>query len=127
MRSHTVYYISECGEWAALFSTFGKIHLKDIRSPEHLEEAQARAQPDLVFIEACIGWEDPVAIVGYIHEKFGVPIVMISHPQPKERAVVKRAYYAGSCDTLLAPLRKDELVETMDVLLKLRWQASLYH
>ncbi len=119
-------YVSQNGEWTAMLSRYVVLPEQPICSSGARSKIISFS-PDLIFVESQLSWYDPVEIVLEYNRLYRVPIVMISIDTPSEREVVKRAYLAGACDTLLAPLRGDELAETINILLKFKDQLSLYH
>ena len=126
-RPFVVFYISHMGQWLELLSSFHGATVHLVNSLTLFDQKMGLVVPDLVFVESHLSWAEPVEVVGRLYQKFGVPIVMICEEGTRNRQTIKDAYSSGACDTLFSPLQKDEVAETLEVLLKFRRHALRYH
>lgn len=123
--THTVYYLNESGTWLDPLVSFPFLHVEDINSMEQLKTRLLSRTPDLIFIEAKLSWVDPISTISLLSSLVEAPIVMVCESSGDSAPLIKQAYAAGVHDTLYAPLRRDDLFETLEVLLKLRRSAPL--
>ncbi|MBI4404041.1 MAG: hypothetical protein HY537_07765 [Deltaproteobacteria bacterium] len=127
LHFYNVFYVTEEGQWLTLllFSPF--LRVRDLRSQEELRNFLLIERPDLIIVESNISWGEPIEIIREFHEKLAVPIVLVcdNTRSAKDKTLIKKAYSAGVHDVLFAPLRRDEIVEAIDVLLKFRMPLSI--
>ena len=125
--AHTVYYLHEDGEWQGLLSSFPSLSVENIESEETLRSRLVHCPPELILIDSQLRWTDLVRLTAYLHDLVQVPIVMIcgAPPSSKTSRLLKQAYAVGLHDAVFAPLQRDELFESLEVLLKFRRQLSL--
>ena len=123
-RRGNLYHFTSNPEASAFPQDHAKRVFFTVASADEFWRFKAKAlvtPPDLVFIDSLNLWTDPLSLVKYVHRSFGAPIVMLCQPSDAiERPhFVKEAYRAGISDALYPPLHEEELLETMEVLLKL--------
>ena len=125
--SHTVYYIHESGEWQNLLTSFPFLSIQSIENEEVLRARLIHCPPDLILIDSQLRWADLVHLTAFLHNLVQVPIVMICGAPPSSKAskILKQAYAVGLHDAVFAPLQREELFESLEVLLKFRRQVSL--
>lgn len=123
--SHTVYYLNEAGRWLDTLDSFAFLNVQDISNMEVLKARLLSRTPDLIVLESELKWAEPVSTINLLSSLVEAPIVLITDCNAESSDLIKRAYAAGVHDTLYAPLREDELGETLEVLLKFRRQTSL--
>lgn len=126
----TLFYISNDADWLELLVSYRQFDVRSATSPEALVQLFQAGYPDVIFVESWLGWEPPLDLVRRLAEAYEVPIVMSfrSEEEPERtRKQIKQAYGAGVSDILMCPLHHEELKETLDVLIKLQTQYSLYH
>jgi hypothetical protein len=126
--SHTVFYLSETGSWLSLLNSFTCLQVEDITSPGALQAKLISRSPGLVIVEAELRWADPVSTIRHLESLLNVPIVMVCDAAHRESyaPLIKQAYAAGVYETLFGPLHREELFETLEVLLKFQSQVSLH-
>lgn len=122
--AHTIFYLNENGLWLDYLLGYKLLHPRDVRSAKTLETMLLIHNPELILIESHLSWSDPFETSKNLSERLQVPIVMICGPESKSKKILKKAYSAGVHDTLFTPLNKDELFETLQVLLKFQNQVS---
>jgi len=122
--AHTLFYINENGSWLELLASFPILRVENIQSEETLRTALVSAQPDLILIDSALRWADLVDLTAFLHDLVQVPIVMICHAPPNQKTsrLLKAAYAVGLHDAVFAPLRREEIFESLEVLLKFRRQ-----
>ena len=100
--------------------------MEDIRSTENLRSKLRGRTPELVLLESAFQWACPFETIDRLDYLLEVPIVLICDHQgdTPNAEIIKKAFDAGIHDTLYTPLKKDELSETLDVLLKLHRHAG---
>jgi AmiR/NasT family two-component response regulator len=127
-RAHLVWYVSQNGAWSDLLSAFKFLLVDEIRSEEELAEKLSVRKPDLILIESTIKWASTVQVIEQLQESLQVPMIMIYDVRSKSSnpALIKRAYAAGCCDTLYTPLQSEDLLESLEVLLKFQKQVSRF-
>ena len=123
--AHTVYYLNEAGRWLETLDSFAFLYVEDIGNMEVLKARLLSRTPDLIVLESELKWTDPVSTINLLSSLVEAPIVLITDCNAESSNLIKAAYAAGVHDTLYAPLREDELGETLEVLLKFRRQTSL--
>jgi len=125
--AHTVYYIHENGDWQNLLNSFPSLRVESIESEETLRSRLVSCPPELVLIDSALRWTDLVLLTEFLHDLVQVPIVMIcsAPPSSKTARLLKQAYAVGLHDAVFAPLQREELFESLGVLLKFRRQLSL--
>jgi CheY-like chemotaxis protein len=97
--------------------------LKIVQDEGTLLETVGSFMPDIVLIESGIKWADPIALVASLAQWTSAPLVMLCTRDTRKAdrpQMLKRAFAAGLHDTLMLPLRKEEVEETFGVLLKYR-------
>jgi DNA-binding response OmpR family regulator len=125
---HSVFYLTANERWLDLLSSCFATKVESVRGPDVLKAKLLRREPDLVLVESGIRWADPVDTIHHLHTLLEVPIVMICDARcGRNSRLIKRAFAAGVCDTLFTPLKHDELVESLDVLLKYQRHVSSHH
>jgi len=118
--SHTIYYINESELWLELLSLFKDLRIENLNSPEKLSTTMLVRPPALVFLESFLSWANPIELIANLQRRSEVPIVMICDSQYSDNpTLIKKAYEAGVYDTLFTPLKKQDLSETLEVLLRL--------
>ncbi|MCB0416666.1 MAG: hypothetical protein H6617_09605 [Bdellovibrionaceae bacterium] len=126
----TLFYISEGVEWLDLLESYRLFDVRHASSVPEMTRLFDSAYPDVVFVESWLSWATPVALIRQLAETFEVPIILSfregADPE-STRKQIKEAYAAGVSDALQCPLHREELKETLEVLLKLQTQFSLYH
>jgi CheY-like chemotaxis protein len=125
--THTLLYINEGGDWLDLLASVPTLRVANIQSEEMLRSSLVAAQPDLILIDSRLEWHDLVALTAYLHDLVQVPIVMICNapPSAKTSQLLKQAYAVGLHDAVFAPLRREEIFESLEVLLKFRRQQPV--
>jgi len=126
-KSHTVFYINENRECAALLESLGDVHVVDIHDPDMLTRKLLIRIPDVIMIESSLQWSDALTTVRQMTDLMAAPVVLLvdRHCQNQAPQLIKKAYAAGVSDTLFLPLDKDEVQRTLNVLLHFQSQASL--
>lgn len=122
----SILYLSNQEEWLSVLQTVAP-RLRSVTSPDALS---MQPPPDLVIIESWIEWADAIDLVERLVDLHAIPVLMLwnlPRSHAKTRRAMKRAFAAGVADSLFTPLNRAELEETLDVLLKLQRQHSLYH
>jgi len=124
-----IMYLSNSGSWGSLLNSFRALKIRDIQNHEMLRDQLKTQNPDLILLESNLVWANAIEMAHYLDNRIGVPIVFIVESKSKSnsRKNLKRAYSAGVCDTLFTPLNKEEVAETIGVLLKFQERISLYH
>ena len=124
---HSLFYINENGAWLDLLSSFPFLRVEDIQDQDTLRSRLVLRAPDLILIDSQVRWADLVELTAFLHDLVQVPIVMICNDRPSQRTsrLLKQAYAVGLHDAVFAPLQREELFESLEVLLKYRRQASL--
>lgn len=96
-----------------------------VASLETLRVAFVRRNHDLVFVDSDLSWADPVELIERMTRLSSPPILLLcSQTGARNNAMLKRAFAAGLHDTLFAPLSHEDLLESVEVLLKLRRHVS---
>ncbi len=126
-RQHTLFYLTDTCRWLPLLASFPFLQIQTIPSLLLLKSRLLAYMPDLILVESKIQWEEPVALIETLTSLLDIPVVMIYSPKDvkKNPDLLKRAFTVGMHDTLRTPLKRDELWEALDVLLKYRSQVSL--
>ncbi|MEZ4749993.1 MAG: hypothetical protein R3B54_05025 [Bdellovibrionota bacterium] len=126
----TLFYISESADWLELLESYRLFDIRHATSVSELAHLFDSSYPDVVFVESWLSWGTPVELIRHLAETYEVPIILSfregSDPE-STRKQIKEAYAAGVSDALQCPLHREELKETLEVLLKLQTQFSLYH
>lgn len=125
--AHTVFYLHENGDWQQLLNSFPSLQVESIESEESLRSRLVKSAPELILIDSQLRWTDLVALTGFLHDLVQVPIVLLcgAKPNSKTSRLLKQAYAVGLHDAVFAPLQRDDLFESLEVLLKYRRQVSL--
>lgn len=121
---HTVFYLNEAGRWLETLTGFPFLHVEDIDSMELLKARLLSRTPDLIILESDIQWADPVNTIYLLSSLVEAPMVMIAEATSESAVLIKQAYSAGLHDTLYAPLKREDVREALDVLLKFRRSVS---
>ncbi|MCB0406231.1 MAG: hypothetical protein KDD51_15735, partial [Bdellovibrionales bacterium] len=123
-------YVSENVDWLELLESYRLFDVRHATSVSEMTTLLDSAYPDVVFVESWLTWQSPVALIRQLAEMYEVPIILSfregSDPE-STRKQIKEAYAAGVSDALQCPLHREELKETLEVLLKLQTRFSLYH
>lgn len=118
--SHSiVYYLHESARWEESLKGVPSLWIEEIGSLGDLKAQLLSRAPDLILIESKITWTSPVDTIHLLSSLVEAPIVMIAEPS-EDPSLIKQAYAAGAHDTLYTPIKREELREVFDVLLKLR-------
>ena len=126
--SHRLFYVAESScRWLALLSSFPFLQIDVIPSLLPLKEKLLAHQPDLIIVDAKIEWDDPIRLIEIFAELLEVPVVMIYSAENLRQTpeLLKRGFEVGMHDTVQSPLQRDELWESINVLLKFRGQSFL--
>ena len=126
-QNHTVFYLGENKTWLELLNSFTCLRVEPIASSSSLRAKLITRTPGVIIIEAGLAWADPVETIRELESLVGVPIVVVCEAQHRESkaALIKQAYAAGAYETLFGPLRREDLFETLEVLLKFQRHVSL--
>jgi response regulator of citrate/malate metabolism len=102
------------------------LNVVDIHDEPTLSAQLLMRTPDLILVESGLSWSEPISLIRHFSGLFSAPVVVICDAESKRRQadVLKRAYAAGACDTLFAPLESRELGETLSILLQFQAHAS---
>lgn len=125
-ETHTIFYLTDTCRWLSLLGSLPFVQIEAIHSVLSLKSKLLARTPDLILVESKIGWEDPVTLIKTLTDLLDVPVVMIygASDLRKRPSLLKDAFAVGLHDTLSTPLKRDELWEALDVLLKFRRQLS---
>lgn len=126
--SRTIFYIHGKNEkWISLLNSFSLLRTEGISSSFELSSGLYLRKPDLVLLESDLDWVNPLHLIEELHHLLDVPLVLIYDPKKSQKGQVqiKQAYSVGLYDVLFAPLQKEDLLETLEVLLKFKLQSSL--
>jgi CheY-like chemotaxis protein len=125
--THSLFYINEDGAWWNVLSSFPMLRVENVQDEETLRSRLLSSQPDLILIDSQIRWADLVELTSHLHHLVQVPIVMLCHapPNAKTSRLLKQAYAVGLHDAVFAPLEREDLFESLEVLLKFRRQQCL--
>lgn len=118
--THPVFYLTQFGQSRESIGSLPWLQVEEIPSLADLKRALVAKTPDLILLEANITWLDPISAISLLSSLVEVPIVMICEPSAKSQSLIKKAFAAGVHDTLNAPLRREDLMESLEVLLKLK-------
>jgi hypothetical protein len=124
--SHSVFYLNENQRWLPLLESLPSVNIVDIHDEGALSHRLLRRAPDLFLIESDLKWTDPLITLRQMTQLLSVPFVWICVEQSqRDSDLAKRAYANGATDMLFAPLDRDEVMQTVSVLLRLQLQARL--
>ena len=126
-KPHTLFYLTDTCRWLPILSSFPFLQIDAITSMLMLKSKLLSHAPDLILVESKVGWEKPVTLIETLTGLLDVPVVMIYSARDLKKVpdLLKNAFAVGMHDTLSTPLKRDELWEALDVLLKYRRQQSL--
>jgi len=121
-----IFYISQNQEWSELLGQIPGVQIANVQSLDALSTYLLLDTPDLVLLESSVEWADPISIIEKLRQTVTAPMVLLCNSQNlvDDPTLLKKAYAAGVCDALFSPINHDELLETVDVLLKFQRQAS---
>jgi CheY-like chemotaxis protein len=126
--ARTIFYVhpEPEGKWSSLLESFSLLKIENICSSFELTSKLYLKKPDCILLESALGWTDPIHVIHELTQMLDAPIVMIcdSNSTAHSQSQIKQAYAAGLYDVLYAPLKKEEILETLEVLLKFRIQSS---
>jgi hypothetical protein len=116
-----IFYISESGRWLEMLRDFENLEIVDIRSTESLRQKLMGRTPEIILLESSFQWACPFETIDRLDYLLEVPMVLICDRdgETQNAEFIKKAFAAGVHDTLYTPLKKDDLSETLEVLLKL--------
>lgn len=93
--------------------------------PLHSEEELRRAliffKPTLILVRSDLNWGNPIDLISQITQASQAPTILVLKKtgQKHEESVIKKAYQAGVFDILRLPMNRDDLIETLDLPMKL--------
>lgn len=125
VADHTVYYLSETAPCLEMLYSFQSFGIKTIQTEEQLEKHLALQNPKLILIDSA--WNNALDWSTNMAHRLDVPIVMLCQTKNPPKSWIKKAYAAGVSDMLFPPHTREELLETLEVLLKFQNQASQLH
>lgn|GEM_PF-3367769 len=100
------------------------VHAVNVVSDEEaLTAALGQQLPDIILIESGLKWIDPVALTCTLAQMTNAPLMMVCTKDTRKAdrpGLLKRAFAVGLQDTLHLPLRKEEVEEALEVLIKYR-------
>lgn len=118
---HSVFYIHPSTEVLNPPIQHRDIDWVDICDLEELRWFIRKSCPDVVFVEAQLGWANPLDVIRLFHLDLGAPVVLICPAPPIEMdpQFIKQAYVAGISDSLFQPVTPAEMLQSARVLLHL--------
>lgn len=114
----TVFYINDKGTWLETLSENRSLSMLDIHSLETLSNSLFQFPPDLVLIESSLSWADPLILLESLTSTLSAPTVMVCEKNVRNRSWLKKAFALGASDVLFAPREKEDLFQTLSVLLR---------
>lgn len=125
--SHSVFYLNENQKWLPLLESLPGVNIVDIHDDSTLCQKLLSRAPDLFLIESDLKWTDPLITLQQMTGLLSVPFIWIcsQDSQRREPDLLKRAYSSGATDSLFAPLDRDEVLQTVNILLRLQLRARL--
>lgn len=119
VKKHLLFYIHEKSKIHSSLLALDLLKVVDIQSPSELNSQLHFRKPDMVFVESDMRWGHPIQVIDELNRHLPCPIVLVCDRKRPQKNLIKQACSAGIFDVLFSPLLKDELAETLKVLLKL--------
>lgn len=124
--THNLFYLTEDSRWLGTLQSFPFLKIHALHSELEMKCRLVAQIPDIVLIESSVRWHCPLELIEMAHRRFDVPVVLIcsSSDLRKRRGFLKEAFLRGLTDKITTPMSRDELWETLDVLLRFRRHAA---
>jgi DNA-binding response OmpR family regulator len=121
-----IFYVTENKSWLSLFESVSSLRVETIQSQSQLKTKMMIHSPQLVAVDASLGWADCMQLIRDLDYFLEVPILLLCEKsQVKDRSfLVREAYSSGVHDVLFAPFDSDDLRQTLSVLLKFQQSAT---
>ena len=122
-RNHGIYQVTS-SQAPPLLTEKGRLSvpIACVQSLTSLRSIPFARSPGVFLLDSFLPWGDPIAIIHYINARWSTPIVMLCRDIEVGTIplIVKKAYTAGIYDALYPPFHDEDLLETLEVLLKLQ-------
>jgi|688.fasta_scaffold46180_6 response regulator of citrate/malate metabolism len=91
-----------------------------LHSEEELRTALMVAKPKLILVRADLEWSDSLELIRQMESFSEAPrILLLKRAKGKKQELfIKQAYQAGISDILYLPLQQEEVVETLELLVR---------
>lgn len=91
--------------------------LLPVHSEEDLRRALIFFRPSLILVRSNLSWGEPIDLISEISRVSQAPIILVLEKlsQRKEEVLIKKAYQAGIFDVLRSPLKREEVIETLNL------------
>ncbi|NBX93585.1 MAG: hypothetical protein EB078_02145 [Proteobacteria bacterium] len=95
-----------------------------LSSEEQLRNALMATRPQLLLMRSDLNWTEPLPLIRELSNRYQCPIVLVLNKKKSKahESLIRLAYQAGIFDLLFLPLGRDNVRETLEVLL--RWSAQ---
>ncbi len=117
-RSFNVFYLNSENQVLPHLTQFPFLDIKNIQTKWELFTQLQMKKPDFVFIEGGVDWDHPINLIHEIKRHSPAPVVLLCEKKRSQKALIKRACAAGVFDILFSPFIQKELLESLDILLR---------
>lgn len=125
-KLHRVLYVTDEAPNLDLLQSIPSVATDSVNCIDSLRSAFIRRTHDVIFMDSELSWSDPVELIVRLTHLSAPPIILLCpRGTRRKNAVLKQAFSAGLHDALFLPLAHDELIESVEFIVKLRRYASL--